>query len=66
MSKDELREWIKRLAEAEGKIQVITLEKVKALSDKFGLPPKGIELAFTNRDNILSLPHSRLFSEIKG
>jgi len=43
MSKDELREWIKRLAEAEGKIQVITLEKVKALSDKFGLPPKGID-----------------------
>ena len=45
MSKDELQEWIKRLAEAEGKIQVITLEKVKALSDKFGLPPRGIELA---------------------
>lgn len=45
MSKDTLREWIKRLAEVEGNVQVIALEKVKALSNEFGLPPKEIELA---------------------
>lgn len=45
MSEDRLQKKIKFLSEAEGNVQVIALEKVKALSKEFGLPPKQVELA---------------------
>ena len=45
MENDRLRERIKRLAEVEGDIETIALEKIKALSSEFSLSLKEVELA---------------------
>ena len=45
MDNDRLRERIKGSAEVEEDIEAIALEKIKALSSEFSLPPKEVELA---------------------
>jgi molybdopterin/thiamine biosynthesis adenylyltransferase len=45
MSEDKLQERIRMLAEAEGDINVISLEQAKSLSQEIGLPLKEVELA---------------------
>jgi len=45
MSRERLREQLKALAETEGDIAVIALEKIKSLSSEFGLPCKEVEQA---------------------